>query len=189
MKKPSLWNCNHFGKRNVKKSRSRTNRNWNVVKNAMMSFLPLFVVCTKILCLDYCPNDSTSSWWHSMIASKQNWNRRWKRWNPKLPKISQVLLIFNISFRWFVSAKIQQKSPIQCLTNLSIKSLFMKPRVQAMPAHKRLTFISTMSAKSILLIPRKNLPNWKRRRSRKNGSAWKSSANVKKPIEKSEKQR
>lgn len=65
--------------------------------------------------------------------------------------------------RHFISlirkCKIQQKSPIQCLTNLSIKSLFMKPRVQAMPAHKRLTFISTMSAKSILLIPRKNLPN------------------------------
>lgn len=35
----------------------------------------------------------------------------------------------------------------------------MKPRVQATPAHKRLTFISTMSVKSILLIPRKNLPN------------------------------
>ena len=35
----------------------------------------------------------------------------------------------------------------------------MKPRVQAMPAHKRLTFISTMSAKLILLIARKNLPN------------------------------
>lgn len=30
-------------------------------QNAMMSFLPLFVACTKILWLDCCPNDSTSS--------------------------------------------------------------------------------------------------------------------------------